>query len=70
MSGTRRKRHVRFTDGAGFTRHCWECANATDWNGKGGWCSANDTPINRYDSPSNICSKARRCWSYREVDDD
>lgn len=25
MSGT----HRPFSDGAGYTRHCWECANAT-----------------------------------------
>lgn len=27
MSGT----HRPFSDGAGYTRHCWECANATGW---------------------------------------
>lgn len=67
MSGTRRGRHRRFVDGAGFTRHCWECANATDWDGKDGFCTAMDMPVERYDSPNNTCSKARGCFSYREM---
>ena len=62
-------RHRRFTDGAGFTRHCWECSNATDWDGKDGWCAAYDMPVTRYDSPNNVCSVGRKCWSYY-VDED
>lgn len=54
MSGTRRKRHVRFTDGAGFTRHCWECANATDWDREDGLC---------YRDPNH-------CGCYRPAHDD
>lgn len=23
--------HRRFVDGAGFTRHCWECDHAANW---------------------------------------
>lgn len=49
-------KHRRFEDGAGFTRHCWECSNATDWDGKDGWCAAYDMPVTRYDSPNNVCS--------------
>lgn len=59
-------RHRRFADGAGFTRHCWECANASGWDGKDGHCEAYDMAVTRYDSPNNVCSKARRCYSYRE----
>lgn len=62
----RKSRHRRFTDGAGFTRHCWECANATDWRGKDGRCTAYDMSVTRYDSQNNTCSKARRCYSYRD----
>ena len=66
MSGRRAARHRRFADGAGFTRHCWECANATDWHGEDGRCTAYDMRVTRYDSPYNVCSKARRCCAYRE----
>ena len=47
-------------------RHCWECANATDWQGKDGRCTAYDMSVTRYDSPNNVCSKAKHCYSYRE----
>lgn len=45
-----------------------EAAFCDYWDYEDGWCSANGMPIDRYDSPYNTCSKARRCWSYREVD--
>ena len=57
-------KHRRFADGAGFTRHCWECSNATDWDGKDGWCAAYDMHVTRYDSPNNVCSVGRKCWNY------
>ncbi len=69
MSRHTRFRHKRFCDGAGYTRHCWECANATNWDGANAWCAANDMDVNKYDSPNNTCSKARTCNSYREIGD-
>lgn len=37
-----------------------------DIQGKDGRCTAYDMGVTRYDSPNNVCSKARRCYEYRE----
>ena len=48
-------RHRRFTDGAGFTRHCWECVHAKDWDGECGWCELTGWVVHKTDSPNNQC---------------
>ena len=55
-------RHRRFTDGAGFTRHCWECRHAKGWR-KGMFshadiakCELTGQGVAKYDSPDNQCS--------------
>ena len=53
----------RFTDSAGYTRHCWECAHAKEWEemspvigGYRGTCEITLLPVQKYDSPNNPCS--------------
>lgn len=60
-------RHKRFADIAGFTRHCWECDHAAGWDGERGWCSVHTMIVSKTDSPNNCCSRAGRCYSYREI---
>lgn len=57
-----RARHRRFTDGAGYTRHCWECAHAKGWR-KGMFshadiakCELTGRVVEKYSSPNNQCS--------------
>ena len=76
MSGT----HRPFSDGAGYTRHCWECANATGWgqscgsrvynatstpNPFVGTCSIDGSVVDKFDSPNNPCLGAAGCTEYR-----
>ena len=55
-------RHRRFTDGAGYTRHCWECVHAKGWRLEKGTydmnhadCELTGRVVNKYDSPNNQC---------------
>lgn len=55
-------RHRPFTDGAGYTRHCWECANAKGWR-KGQFshadiamCELTHHVVEKFGSPDNQCS--------------
>ena len=55
-------RHRPFTDGAGFTRHCWECAHARGWR-KGQFskadiamCELTHHVVEKFGSPDNQCS--------------
>lgn len=55
--------HQRFSDAAGYTRHCWECVHAKDWTeaskaigGSRATCELTLRPVWKYDSPSNPCS--------------
>ena len=59
MSRVRRR---RFADGAGFTRHCWECVNAKGWR-KGMFskadiakCELTGMIVTKFDSPNNQSS--------------
>lgn len=70
-------RHRRFTDGAGFTRHCWECRKSALWGETlvpvallGGYdrtsptkgtCKVTGMVVDKTDSPNNPCSKACGC---------
>ena len=54
--------HRRFSDAAGYTRHCWECAHAKGWR-KGMFskadiakCELNGRIVEKYNSPNNQCS--------------
>ena len=55
-------RHRPFTDGAGFTRHCWECDHAKGWH-KGklsgadiAVCELTGQGVSKMHSPNNQCS--------------
>jgi len=48
--------HRRFTDGAGYTRHCWECEHADKWYFGFAECKMTGTRVGKYDSPDNQCS--------------
>ena len=60
----RARKRKRFWDGAGFGNHCWECANATDWEGENGKCEEYGIAVTKCDSPNNICSVGRICARY------
>lgn len=51
--------HRRFCDGAGYTRHCWECRHATGWHkvdtidGRSATCEVTGLAVGKYDSPNN-----------------
>ena len=51
----------RFSDAAGYTRHCWECAHAKGWertgeiDGDRATCELTSRFVHRYDSPNNLC---------------
>lgn len=62
-------RHRRFCDGAGFTRHCWECDHSTDWRGGVGRCGQCGIVVDKYDSPNNGCSKAGGCGYYEHANE-
>ena len=64
-------KHRRFTDTAGYTRHCWECVHAKDWRetrGIGGPCAICEitgVAVSKYDSPNNpCCVDTKGCGSY------
>lgn len=56
--------HKRFMDGAGFTRHCWECVHSHDWNGHIGFCDVNGRCVSKYDNPYNYLTIAGSCGHY------
>lgn len=71
----RRARHRRFTDGAGFTRHCWECVHARRWTpnvliGTFAECKLTGRYVKKYSSPDNQCSHVGIECDYEEEDDD
>lgn len=53
--------HKRFSDGAGYTRHCWECKHATSWrkadtiDGYEASCRLCGIVVGKFDSPNNPC---------------
>lgn len=61
----------RFSDNAGYTRHCWECRHAKGWrsvntiDGHEARCELTGAKIGKYDSPNNPCSHLpKECdWS-------
>ena len=63
------RKHARFADGAGYTRHCWECIHAEHWKRDdfGRWmadCPVLDKHVEQFDSPNNGSSKAAECMDY------
>jgi len=58
-------RHRGFTDNAGFTRHCWECLRALQWQDGTAWCETRGIVVGRYDSPDNGSSVAGGCPSHK-----
>ena len=54
--------HHRFADGAGYTRHCWECRHAKGWkdsgtiDGKCATCELTERTVYKFSSPNNPCS--------------
>lgn len=66
-------KHRRFADSAGFTRHCWECSHAKDWEGRsvtGYWatCELTGRSVRKFDSPNNQCSHVGPECDYKEAD--
>lgn len=66
-------KHRRFTDGAGFTRHCWECSHAKQWTpnviiGPFGWCELTGRSVGKCDSPNNQCSHVGPECDYKEAE--
>lgn len=63
-------RRKRFSDGAGFTQHCWECVHAKDWREGFGYvkvatCEVYGIAVERYDSPNNGCTYVGKvCHDY------
>jgi len=55
-------KHRRFTDNAGYMRHCWECVHAKGWRrGAFSWvyvakCELTGRRVYKLDSPNNQCS--------------
>lgn len=66
-----------YTDNAGYTRHCWECAHSALWgetpvpvprcpelmygSPTKGTCKVTGMVVDKMDSPANPCSKACGC---------
>ena len=67
-------RHKRFTDGAGFTRHCWECVHATNWrkvisfDGNEADCELTGRHVEKHSSPNNQCSHVGIGCRYETMD--
>lgn len=57
----------RFTDGAGYTRHCWECVHAKDWecifDKFVATCEVHDIAVGKDESPDHSYD-ALWCKSY------
>lgn len=60
-------RHKWFIDGAGYTRHCWECVHAKKWECMFGEhfakCEVTGHLVAKHDSPNNPCCHLE-CGSY------
>jgi hypothetical protein len=62
--------HRRFSDAAGYTRHCWECRHAKGWrrvesiDGHAANCELTGAKVGKYDSPNNPCSKTQNGCNY------
>ena len=60
----------RFSDAAGYTRHCWECSHAKGWkrvntiDGHEARCELAGVAVGKYDSPNNPCSKTPNGCNY------
>lgn len=48
-------RNKRFTDRAGYTRHCWECEHTDKWYFGFAECRRTGVRVGKYDSPDNEC---------------
>lgn len=65
-------KHKRFCDGAGFTRHCWECKHATGWrkadtiDGHEADCKLCGILVGKFDSPNNGCCHLPSACDYDE----
>lgn len=64
-------KHRRFTDSAGFTRHCWECAHAKQWtpnviSGPFGLVRADGAVRGKVRQPNNQCSHVGPECDYKE----
>ena len=67
-------RRKRFTDAAGYTRHCWECVHAKDWRKETNVigddiadCELTGRVVRKYASPNNPCSLIPKECDYEEV---
>lgn len=61
----------RFSDAAGYTRHCWECKHAKGWcrhktsiDGNVATCELTGITVGKYDSPNNPCSRTPNGCDY------
>jgi hypothetical protein len=59
----------RFTDRAGYTRHCWECKHAKNWrtdtsDQKIADCELTGETVEKTDSPNNLYSRLPVTCSY------
>lgn len=64
-------RHRRFSDGAGYARHCWECRHAKNWRKTMlrvdiADCELTNATVERHDSPNNQCSHLPARCNYEE----
>lgn len=64
--------HKRFSDNAGYTRHCWECKHAVGWHKTNTMdrfeaiCDRSGRKVGKYDSPNNPCCHLLHC-GYEEA---
>lgn len=63
--------HRRFSDAAGYMRHCWECKHAKGWcrhetsiDGNVATCELTGAKVGKYDSPNNPCSRTPNGCDY------
>lgn len=66
--------HRRFMDGAGFTRHCWECKHARGWTtnvltGTFAECKLTGRYVKKHSSPDNQCSRVGIGCRYETKED-
>ena len=61
----------RFSDAAGYTRHCLECRHAKGWcrhktsiDGNVATCELTGAKVGKYDSPNNPCSRTPNGCDY------
>lgn len=63
--------HRRFSDGAGYMRHCWECKHAKGWcrhetsiDGNVATCELTGKTVGKYDSPNNPSNRTPNGCNY------